>query len=104
MTKAFTSTMLYYGALGWPCFYSIYWWKCDWALLDRNGFLVIPLQRWICNHGIWNSVLDIKPEDVVQHGRLEPGKMFLLTWMKVEYYWRWWDQECSVTKRPYENG
>jgi glutamate synthase domain-containing protein 1 len=24
MTKAFTSTMLYYGALGWPCFYSIY--------------------------------------------------------------------------------
>jgi glutamate synthase (ferredoxin) len=23
------------------------------------------------------GVLDIKPEDVVQHGRLEPGKMFL---------------------------
>jgi glutamate synthase (ferredoxin) len=24
------------------------------------------------------GVLDIKPEDVVQHGRLEPGKMFLV--------------------------
>jgi glutamate synthase (ferredoxin) len=22
------------------------------------------------------GVLDVKPEDVIQHGRLEPGKMF----------------------------
>jgi glutamate synthase (ferredoxin) len=27
---------------------------------------------------VQNGVLDVKPEDVIQHGRLEPGKMFLV--------------------------
>jgi hypothetical protein len=36
--------------------------------------LVIPYQRWVCNYGFGN-----KPElKCNQHGRLEPGKMFLV--------------------------
>jgi len=51
------------------------------ALLDRNGLR--PSRYTLTKGGfvIMSSeigVLDIKPEDVVQHGRLEPGKMFLV--------------------------
>lgn len=51
------------------------------ALLDRNGLR--PSRYTLTKDGfvIMSSeigVLDIKPENVVQHGRLEPGKMFLV--------------------------
>ncbi|MEP6805169.1 MAG: glutamate synthase subunit alpha, partial [Flavobacterium sp.] len=51
------------------------------ALLDRNGLR--PSRYTLTKSGfvIMSSeigVLDIEPEDVVQHGRLEPGKMFLV--------------------------
>ncbi len=51
------------------------------ALLDRNGLR--PSRFTVTKGGyvIMSSeigVLDIKPEDVVRHGRLEPGKMFLV--------------------------
>ena len=51
------------------------------ALLDRNGLR--PSRYSVTKNGyvIMSSeigVLDIKPEDVVCHGRLEPGRMFLV--------------------------
>jgi len=51
------------------------------ALLDRNGLR--PSRYTVTKSGyvIMSSeigVLDIKPEDVIKHGRLEPGKMFLV--------------------------
>ncbi|MCK4562668.1 MAG: glutamate synthase subunit alpha, partial [Flavobacteriaceae bacterium] len=51
------------------------------ALLDRNGLR--PSRYTVTKDGyvIMSSeigVLDIKPENVVKHGRLEPGKMFLV--------------------------
>jgi glutamate synthase (ferredoxin) len=51
------------------------------ALLDRNGLR--PSRYTITKDGnvIMSSeigVLNIKPENVVKHGRLEPGKMFLV--------------------------
>ena len=51
------------------------------ALLDRNGLR--PSRYTVTKKGyvIMSSeigVLDIKPEEVVRHGRLEPGKMFLV--------------------------
>ena len=51
------------------------------ALLDRNGLR--PSRYTVTKDGnvIMSSetgVLDIKPENVVHHGRLEPGKMFLV--------------------------
>ena len=51
------------------------------ALLDRNGLR--PSRYTVTKSGyvIMSSeigVLDIKPEDVVKHGRLEPGKIFLV--------------------------
>ena len=51
------------------------------ALLDRNGLR--PSRFTVTKGGyvIMSSeigVLDINPEDVVRHGRLEPGKMFLV--------------------------
>ena len=51
------------------------------ALLDRNGLR--PSRFTVTKQGyvIMSSeigVLDIKPEDVVRHGRLEPGKIFLV--------------------------
>lgn len=51
------------------------------ALLDRNGLR--PSRYTVTKNGnvVMSSeigVLNIKPEDVVQHGRLEPGKMFLV--------------------------
>ena len=51
------------------------------ALLDRNGLR--PSRYTVTKDGnvIMSSeigVMDIKPENVVKHGRLEPGKMFLV--------------------------
>jgi len=51
------------------------------ALLDRNGLR--PSRYTVTKSGyvVMSSeigVLDIKPENVVRHGRLEPGKMFLV--------------------------
>ena len=51
------------------------------ALLDRNGLR--PSRYTVTKDGnvIMSSeigVLNIKPENVVKHGRLEPGKMFLV--------------------------
>ena len=51
------------------------------ALLDRNGLR--PSRYTVTKSGyvVMSSeigVLDIKPEDVVRYGRLEPGKMFLV--------------------------
>jgi glutamate synthase (ferredoxin) len=46
------------------------------------------------------GVLDIKPEDVIQHGRLEPEKMFLVDMNEGRIE----DDEIKdaiVTKRPY---
>ncbi len=51
------------------------------ALLDRNGLR--PSRYTVTKDGnvVMSSeigVLNIKPENVVEHGRLEPGKMFLV--------------------------
>jgi glutamate synthase (NADPH) large chain len=51
------------------------------AVLDRNGLR--PSRYTVTKSGnvVMSSeigVLDIKPENVVKHGRLEPGKMFLV--------------------------
>ena len=51
------------------------------ALLDRNGLR--PSRYTLTKNGnvVMSSeigVLNIKPENVVKHGRLEPGKMFLV--------------------------
>lgn len=51
------------------------------AVLDRNGLR--PSRYTVTKHGnvIMSSetgVVDIKPENVAYHGRLEPGKMFLV--------------------------
>jgi glutamate synthase (NADPH) large chain len=57
------------------------------ALLDRNGLR--PSRYSVTKDGyvIMSSetgVLDIKPENVLYHGRLEPGKMFLVDMNKGE--------------------
>jgi glutamate synthase (ferredoxin) len=48
-----------------------YWIEMDCVLLDtpltKSGFVIMSSEI---------GVLDIKPEDVIQHGRLEPGKCF----------------------------
>ena len=75
------------------------------ALLDRNGLR--PSRYTLTKSGfvIMSSeigVLDIKPEDVVQHGRLEPGKMFLVDMNEGRIIE---DDEIKnevVTKRPYK--
>ena len=75
------------------------------ALLDRNGLR--PSRYTLTKSGfvIMSSeigVLDIKPEDVIQHGRLEPGKMFLVDMNEGRIIE---DEEVKndiVTKRPYK--
>jgi glutamate synthase (NADPH/NADH) large chain len=51
------------------------------AVLDRNGLR--PSRYWVCDDGLVVmasevGVLDIGPEHVVQRGRLQPGRMFLV--------------------------
>ncbi|REE82767.1 glutamate synthase (ferredoxin) [Lutibacter oceani] len=74
------------------------------ALLDRNGLR--PSRYTVTKNGnvVMSSetgVLDIKPENVVSHGRLEPGKMFLVD-MNAGRIIN--DEEIKkevVSKRPY---
>jgi glutamate synthase (NADPH/NADH) large chain len=74
------------------------------ALLDRNGLR--PSRYTLTKDGfvIMASeigVLDIKPEDVVQHGRLEPGKMFLVDMNEGRIIEDDEIKNAIVTKRPY---
>jgi len=51
------------------------------AVLDRNGLRPSRYTLTKAGNVVMSSeigVLDIKPKDVVKHGRLEPGKMFLV--------------------------
>ena len=75
------------------------------ALLDRNGLR--PSRYTVTKSGfvIMSSeigVLDIKPEDVVQHGRLEPGKMFLVDMNKGRIIEDEEVKKAIVTKHPYK--
>lgn len=92
------------------------------ALLDRNGLR--PSRYTLTKDGfvIMASeigVLDIKPEDVVRQGRLEPGKMFLVDMNEgriveddeiknrivTQYPYRRWLNEnlLQLAKIPYTN-
>src|SRR4029078_10726436 len=51
------------------------------AILDRNGLR--PSRYYVTKDGLVvmaseAGVLDIPPEDIVQKGRLQPGRMFLI--------------------------
>jgi glutamate synthase (ferredoxin) len=75
------------------------------ALLDRNGLR--PSRYTLTKSGfvIMSSeigVLDIKPEDVIQHGRLEPGKMFLVDMNEGRIIEDEEVKKAIVTKRPYK--
>jgi glutamate synthase (ferredoxin) len=75
------------------------------ALLDRNGLR--PSRYTLTKGGfvIMSSeigVLDIKPEDVVQHGRLEPGKMFLVDMNEGRIIEDDEVKNLVVTKHPYK--
>ena len=75
------------------------------ALLDRNGLR--PSRYTLTKSGfvIMSSeigVLDIKPEDVVQHGRLEPGKMFLVNMNEGRIIEDDEIKNAIVTKLPYK--
>ncbi len=75
------------------------------ALLDRNGLR--PSRYTVTKDGyvIMSSetgVLPIQPEDVVKHGRLEPGKMFLVDMNEGRIVN---DEEIKskiVSERPYQ--
>ncbi len=74
------------------------------ALLDRNGLR--PSRYTLTKSGfvIMSSeigVLDVNPEDVVQHGRLEPGKMFLVDMNEGRIIEDDEIKNLIVTKRPY---
>lgn len=74
------------------------------ALLDRNGLR--PSRYTLTKSGfvIMSSeigVLDVKPEDVIQHGRLEPGKMFLVDMNEGRIIEDDEIKNAIVTKRPY---
>ncbi|SHJ16664.1 glutamate synthase (NADH) large subunit [Mesonia phycicola] len=74
------------------------------ALLDRNGLR--PSRYTVTKDGYVvmaseTGVIDIKPGNVEYHGRLEPGKMFLVDMVKGRIIE---DEEVKyevVTKRPY---
>ncbi|MGL5113168.1 MAG: glutamate synthase large subunit, partial [Flavobacterium sp.] len=75
------------------------------ALLDRNGLR--PSRYTLTKSGfvIMSSeigVLDIKPEDVIQHGRLEPGKMFLVDMNEGRIIEDDEVKHSIVTKHPYQ--
>ena len=75
------------------------------ALLDRNGLR--PSRYTVTKNGslIMSSeigVVDVAPEDVKEHGRLEPGKMFLVDMNKGRIIE---DEEIKskiVSERPYQ--
>ncbi|HAW05610.1 MAG TPA: glutamate synthase large subunit, partial [Saprospirales bacterium] len=75
------------------------------ALLDRNGlrpsrYTVTKSGKLIMSSEI--GVVDVAPEDVKEHGRLEPGKMFLVDMNKGRIIE---DEEIKskiVSERPYK--
>ena len=75
------------------------------ALLDRNGlrpsrYTVTKSGKLIMSSEI--GVVDVAPEDVKEHGRLEPGKMFLVDMNKGRIIE---DEEIKsniVSQRPYQ--
>jgi glutamate synthase (ferredoxin) len=75
------------------------------ALLDRNGLR--PSRYTVTKSGfvIMSSeigVLDIKPEDVLHYGRLEPGKMFLVDMNKGRIIEDDEIKNAIVSKYPYK--
>ncbi|GAB1307578.1 glutamate synthase large subunit [Urechidicola sp. KH5] len=75
------------------------------ALLDRNGLR--PSRYTVTKNGnvVMSSeigVLDIKPENVVKHGRLEPGKMFLVDMNEGRIINDEEIKEKIVSERPYK--
>lgn len=74
------------------------------ALLDRNGLR--PSRYTVTKNGnvVMSSetgVLDIKPENVVSHGRLEPGKMFLVDMNEGRIINDEEIKQQIVTQKPY---
>jgi len=74
------------------------------ALLDRNGLR--PSRYTVTKNGnlIMSSetgVLDIKPENVLSHGRLEPGKMFLVDMNEGRIVNDEEIKQKIVTQKPY---
>ncbi|PQJ73756.1 glutamate synthase large subunit [Polaribacter gangjinensis] len=75
------------------------------ALLDRNGlrpsrYTVTKSGKLIMSSEI--GVVDIEPSDILKHGRLEPGKMFLVDMNEGRIIE---DEEIKnkiVTERPYK--
>lgn len=75
------------------------------ALLDRNGLR--PSRYTVTKDGyvVMSSetgVLDIKPENVLKHGRLEPGRMFLVDMNEGRIVEDEEVKESIVSKRPYQ--
>ena len=75
------------------------------ALLDRNGLR--PSRYTVTKDGyvIMSSetgVVDIKPDNVLSHGRLEPGKIFLVDMEEGRIVNDDEIKEDIVSKRPYE--
>ncbi|WBL26131.1 glutamate synthase large subunit [Zunongwangia sp. HGR-M22] len=74
------------------------------ALLDRNGLR--PSRYTLTKDGyvIMSSetgVVDVKPENVELHGRLEPGRMFLVDMVEGRIVGDEEVKEQIVSKRPY---
>lgn len=74
------------------------------ALLDRNGLR--PSRYTVTKTGyvIMSSetgVIDIKPENIESHGRLEPGRMFLVDMNQGRIINDEEVKEAIVSKRPY---
>ena len=75
------------------------------ALLDRNGlrpsrYTVTKSGKLIMSSEI--GVVDIDPEDVKRHGRLEPGKMFLVDMNEGRIIEDEEIKEKIVLERPYQ--
>ena len=75
------------------------------ALLDRNGLR--PSRYTLTKSGFVImfseiGVLDIKTEDVIQHSRLEPGKMFLMDVNEGRIIEDDEIKNAIVNKRPYK--
>ena len=75
------------------------------ALLDRNGLR--PSRYTVTKDGyvVMSSeigVMDIKPENVVKHGRLEPGKMFLVDMNEGRIIEDEEIKEIIISKHPYK--
>ena len=76
------------------------------ALLDRNGLR--PSRYTVTKDGyvIMSSetgVVDVKPDNVLSHGRLEPGKIFLVDMEKGRIVNDDEIKQDIVSKRPYED-